>query len=151
MFSGAHSHTVDSKGRTVIPAKFRSKLGERFYITRGMHGCLAVFSDEGWRNFMQTLKPKSPLDSRGLKLERLFVGSAVECVPDNQGRIFIPQNLREYADIVDDIWVVGLTDRLEIWSDARWKEFNNSITDEDIEEMGADKFRQAQEQASVQM
>lgn len=151
MFSGAHSHTVDGKGRTVIPAKFRSKLGERFYITRGMHGCLAVFSDEGWRTFMQTLKPSSPLDSRGLKLERLFVGSAVECVPDSQGRIFIPQNLREYAEIVDDIWVVGLTDRLEIWSDARWKEFNSSITDDDIELMGADRFRQAQEQASVQV
>lgn len=137
MFSGAYSHSVDNKGRTVIPSKFRSKLGERFYLTRGMHGCLWVYSEEQWREFQQMLAPKSPLDSAGLKLERFFVGSAVECSPDAQGRIFVPQNLRDHAQIVDDIWVVGLGNKVEIWSDARWNEFNNSLTDEVIEELGA--------------
>lgn len=140
MFSGAYSHSVDNKGRTVVPSKFRSKLGERFYLTRGMHGCLWIFSDEAWREFQGLLVPKSPLDGRGLKLERFFVGSAVECNPDPQGRIAIPQNLREYAGIEDDIWVVGLGNKVEIWSDARWSEFNNALTDDVIEELGADLF-----------
>ncbi len=145
MFSGAYSHTVDNKGRTVIPAKFRSKLGERFYITRGMHGCLWLFSDDEWREFQKMLAPEWLLDSKGLKLERFFVGSAVECTPDGQGRIFIPQNLRDYAGVVGDIWVVGLGNKVEIWSSARWEEFNNSLTDEVIEELGADLHRHEQE------
>lgn len=138
MFSGAYSHSVDNKGRTVIPARFRSKLGERFYLTRGMHGCLWIFSDEEWREFQNKVAPKSFLDGRGIKLERFFVGSAVECMPDGQGRIAVPQNLREYAGIVDDIWVVGLGKKVEIWSDAKWQEFNNSLTDEVIEELGSE-------------
>ena len=137
MFSGAYSHSVDNKGRTVVPSKFRSKLGERFFLTRGMHGCLWVFSDEEWRGFQQMMTPQSLLDSRGLKLERFFVGSAIECVPDGQGRIFIPQNLREYASIADDIWVVGLGNKVEIWSSAKWAEFNETLTDDVIEALGA--------------
>lgn len=144
MFSGSYSHTVDSKGRTVIPSKFRSKLGEKFYITRGMHSCLWVFSDDQWREFQAVVSPKSVLDGRGLKLERFFVGSAVECTPDGQGRIFIPQNLREYAGLTDEIWVVGLGSKVEIWSSERWEAFNKALTDEEIERLGADlQFIQA--------
>ena len=125
-----------------MPSKFRSKLGERFYLTRGMHGCLWVFSDEDWREFQKVLTPKSLLDSRGLKLERFFVGSAVECSPDGQGRVFIPQNLRDYATLDGDIWVVGLGSKVEIWSDAKWREFNTALTDEVIEQLGADIQKQ---------
>jgi len=142
LFSGAYSHTVDSKGRTVIPSRFRSKLGERFYVTRGMHGCLWVFSDDAWREFQKVLTPRSPLDGTGLKLERFFVGSAVECSPDGQGRVFIPQNLRDYATLDGDIWVVGLGSKVEIWSDAKWREFNTALTDEVIEQLGADIQKQ---------
>ena len=138
MFSGAYSHSVDSKGRTVIPARFRSKLGERFYLTRGMHGCLWIFSEEEWREFQNKVAPKSFLDGNGIKLERFFVGSAVECMPDGQGRIAVPQNLREYAGIEDEIWVVGLGKKVEIWSNAKWQEFNNSLTDEVIEALGSE-------------
>ncbi|HAH87586.1 MAG TPA: cell division/cell wall cluster transcriptional repressor MraZ, partial [Armatimonadetes bacterium] len=74
----------------------------------------------------------------GIKLERFFVGSAVECMPDGQGRIAVPQNLREYAGIEDEIWVVGLGKKVEIWSDAKWQEFNNSLTDEVIEALGSE-------------
>ena len=146
MFSGAYSHTVDNKGRTVIPSKFRSKLGERFYLTRGMHNCLWIFSDDQWLEFQKTVAPKSFLDSTGLKLERFFVGSAVECTPDNQGRIFIPQDLREYAEIDTDIRVVGLSDKLEIWCSRRWDDFNKSLTDKVIEQLGAERQRQAMQE-----
>jgi MraZ protein len=133
---------VDNKGRTVIPSKFRTRLGERFFITRGMHGCLWIFSEDEWREFQKMLAPESPLDGQRLKLERFFVGSAVECTPDPQGRIFIPQNLRDYAGITDEIWVVGLGNKIEIWSSARWEEFNNSLTDPVIEELGAQLLNQ---------
>jgi len=138
VFSGAYSHSVDSKGRTVIPSKFRTKLGVRFYLTRGMHGCLWVFSEEEWRDFEKMMTPKLALDGRGFRLQRVFVGSAVECVPDGQGRIFIPQNLRDYAEIRDDIRVVGLGNKIEIWSSKRWDEFNQALTDDIIEQLGAD-------------
>jgi MraZ protein len=131
---------MDNKGRTVVPSKFRSKLGERFYMTRGMHGCLWIFSDEEWREFQKMMTPKSVLDGRGLKLERFFIGSAVECMPDGQGRIAVPQNLRDYAGIQDDIWIVGLSNKVEVWSAARWDEFNASLTDDVIEELGAELF-----------
>lgn len=147
MFSGAYSHSVDIKGRTVIPSKFRSKLGEKFYLTRGMHGCLWVFSEDEWREFQRMMTPKSLLHSDGLKLERFFVGSAVECIPDGQGRVFIPQNLRDYAGITADIWVVGLGNKIEIWSSARWDELNSSLTDDVIEELGISLVRREQEQA----
>jgi len=130
----------------VIPSKFRSKLGERFYLARGMHGCLWVFGEEEWRGFQTMMTPTSPLDSRGLKLERFFIGSAIECVPDAQGRIFIPQNLRDYAGIVDDVWLVGLGNKVEIWCSARWQEFNNALTDDVIEQLGLNLLRQGQEQ-----
>jgi MraZ protein len=124
-----------------VPSRFRSKLGERFYLTRGMHGCLWIFSEEEWREFQKMLSPKSLLDGRGLKLERFFVGSAVECTPDGQGRIFVPQNLRNYASIEDDIWVIGLGNKVEIWAAAQWDDFNNALTDDVIEELGADLGR----------
>ena len=136
MFSGAYEHSVDSKGRTVIPAKFRARLGERFYLTRGLHGCLWVFADQHWSEFQKKLTPRSLLDSDALKLERYFLGSAVECMPDGQGRIGIPENLRQFAGIDGDIWVVGLGTRVEIWSNAKWEEFNNSLTDEVIQNLG---------------
>jgi len=108
-----------------------------------MHNCLWIFSDDQWREFQKTVAARSFLDSTGLKLERFFVGSAVECTPDTQGRIFIPQNLRDYAELDTDICVVGLGDKLEIWSNRRWDDFNNSLTDEVIERLGAERQQQA--------
>jgi len=138
MFSGAYEHSVDDKGRTVIPARFRQKLGEKFVMTRGLHGCLWVFSERSWPEIQQKLTPKGLLDERGLKLERYFLGAACECVPDRQGRVAIPQILMAHAGIKtnQDVWVVGLTDKVEIWDKLRWDEFNAGLTDEIIAELG---------------
>lgn len=136
MFSGAYAHTVDNKGRTVMPARLRVKLGEKFVITRGLHGCLWVFPDRGWSDVQKKFMPKSLLDERGVKLERYFVGSAVECIPDKQGRVAIPQMLLDHAGVDTDITIVGLTDRVEIWSRERWDDFNAKLTDEAIVELG---------------
>jgi len=140
LFSGAYEHTVDDKGRTVIPARFRQKLGEKFVITRGLHGCLWVFSGQSWPQIQQSLTPKSLLDGRGVKLERYFLGAASECMPDKQGRVAISPMLMQHAGIEDgdNIWVVGLTDKVEIWSKQRWDDFNAALTDEVIADLGRD-------------
>jgi MraZ protein len=132
MFSGAYEHSVDGKGRTVIPAKFRAKLGEKFILTKGLNGCLWIFSAAVWPEVQKKLTPKSFLDSRGITLERYFLGSATECFPDRQGRIAIPSHLLTHAAIQNesDIWVVGLSDKIEIWSKARWDELNAGLTDD---------------------
>lgn len=138
MFSGAYEHSVDDKGRTVIPARFRQKLGEKFVVTRGLHGCLWVFPDRTWPQIQQKLTPKSILDERGVKLERYFLGAASELIPDRQGRIALSQILMNHSAIKpgDTIWTVGLTDRVEIWSRERWEAFNSELTDEVIAELG---------------
>lgn len=132
MFSGAYEHSVDNKGRTVIPAKFRAKLGERFILTKGLNGCLWVFSERAWPDVQQKLTPKSFLDQRGIMLERFFLGSAVECAPDRQGRVAFPSPLLTHAGIEPEsgIWIVGLSDKIEIWSKAKWEELNAGLTDE---------------------
>jgi len=115
-------------------------MGERFVMTRGLHGCLWVFSERGWPDVQEKLVPRSLLDQRGIKLERYFLGAACECAPDKQGRVAIPQMLMEHAGIKsgDSVWIVGLTDKLEIWNKSRWDEFNTSLTDETIAELGRD-------------
>lgn len=138
MFSGAYEHTVDDKGRTVMPARFRQKLGNSFVMTRGLHGCLWVFSEQGWPKVQQVLTPRSFLDERGLKLERYFLGAAAECTPDKQGRVAIAPMLMSHAGIKpgDSIWVVGLTDKIEIWEKSRWDAFNAALTDSVIADLG---------------
>ncbi len=138
MFSGAYEHSVDSKGRTVIPAKFRTRLGESLVMTRGLHGCLWIFPGKLWPEIQKSLVPNSLLDARGIKLERYFVGSAVQCTPDKQGRVTISPLLLSHAGISaeSDIWLVGLSDKIEVWSKAKWEEFNATMTDDIIEELG---------------
>ena len=140
MFSGAYEHSVDSKGRTVIPARFRVRLGEKFILTKGLNGCLWIFSMEVWQEIQSGLTPKSFLDQRGIMLERYFLGSAVECVPDRQGRIPIPSHLLAHAgiEIGSSIWIVGLSDKIEIWNKNRWEELNASFTDELLSRLNAD-------------
>ncbi len=140
MFSGAYEHSIDDKGRTVVPAKFRAKLGEKFILTKGLNGCLWIFSERAWPDVQQKLIPKSFLDQRGIMLERFFVGSAVECSPDRQGRVAIPTHLMSYADIATDsgIWLVGLSDKIEIWSKNRWEELNAGLTDDVLAQLAGD-------------
>lgn len=138
MFSGAYEHAVDEKGRTVMPARFRAKLGETFVITRGLHGCLWVFSERAWPEVRDKLNPKSLFDDRAVKLQRYFLAAATECTPDRQGRIAIPEILMELAGIKcgDNVLIMGLGDRVEIWSKVRWKNFNELLTDQVIAELG---------------
>lgn len=141
---GSYSHAVDAKSRTVIPHPFRSEIGRRFYMTRGVSGCLWLFPEDEWKAFQEAMTPKDLLDVDGLKLERFFVGSAVECTPDSQGRIFIPQDLKKYAGIKDSVYIVGLGSKVEIWASDRWEEFQ-TISDEEIQKIGRARLRDKSE------
>lgn len=129
MFSGAFEHTVDDKCRTVIPAKIRAQISDKFVFTRGLDNCLWLFPLATWNKIQESLTPKSLLDRKSIKLERYFLGAASETEADKQGRVSIPPMLMEHAQIKigDRLWIVGLTDRVEIWQREQWDSYNQAL------------------------
>lgn len=123
---GQYRHNIDAKGRLFIPAKFREELGEVFYVTIGLDGCLSVYSDAKWTELTQKFDAL-PL-SKGRALRTLFANAA-KCEPDGQGRILIPAKLRKYAALEKEVVINGASRCLELWNPARW---------EPIEEAGLD-------------
>ncbi|KHO62819.1 cell division protein MraZ [Thermoanaerobacter sp. YS13] len=134
MLMGQYEHTIDAKGRVIIPAKFREELGEKFVLTKGLDNCLFVYSLEEWKNIEAKLKtlPLTKKDARAFT--RFFLAGAVECEIDKQGRILIPGNLREHAKIEKDVIFIGVSTRVEIWSKEVWEEYSNN-TDVSFEEI----------------
>ncbi len=120
MLMGKYNHTIDVKGRLIIPSKFREDLGEKFVITRGLDGCLFAYDMEEWKKFEDKLKmlPNSQKDVR--TYYRFFLGEAALVEFDKQGRILVPANLRQYADLDKNVVVVGVLGRMEIWSQEKW-------------------------------
>ena len=126
MFIGEYQHAIDNKNRMIIPAKFREELGTKFVLTKGLDGCLYAYTMEEWKVMEEKLK-KLPLTSKDARaFVRFFFSGANEVEPDKQGRVLIPQNLLEYAGIEKEIVSIGVSTRIEIWSKARWDEYNNS-------------------------
>lgn len=124
MFMGEYQHSIDTKGRLIVPAKFRDALGEHFVVTKGLDNCLFAYPRKEWEIFEEKLK-QLPLTSGGArKFVRFFFAGAVECDLDNQGRIILPPNLREYADLKKDIVSIGVNNRVEIWNKDNWKAYN---------------------------
>ena len=114
MLIGQYQHNIDAKNRVIVPAKFREDLGERFYVTKGLDGCLFVLSEAGWKRLQDKIVAM-PM-SKARQLQRFFFSGAAEVEPDKQGRILIPQPLRDYASIEKDVTFIGTGDRAEIWS-----------------------------------
>ncbi len=132
MFNGEFSHSLDDKGRLVFPMRFRLLLGEKFIVTRGLHGCLFVFPAQEWNAFEQKLRQQPLLDLNAIKLQRFFSGSAAEVSVDGQFRVQIPQALRDFADLKDEVKVVGASNRVEIWNRDRWESVLGDISPEAI-------------------
>ncbi len=122
MFMGEYNHTIDSKGRLIIPSRFREELGESFVVTRGMDGCLSIYSQESWNVFEQKLSTLPLASKEARTFTRFFVSGASNCELDRQGRILVPATLREYAGLKKDVILAGNLDRIEIWSRERWIE-----------------------------
>lgn len=140
MFIGEFIHTIDNKGRINIPSKFREKLGERFFITKGLDNCLFVFPESEWNMFEEKLKGL-PLTNRNARaFVRLFFSGATECSLDKQGRVTIPQNLREYCGLEKEVAIIGVSTRIEIWSKNSWDNYNDTanISYDDIAEKMAE-------------
>ena len=129
---GEFQHNIDAKGRLFIPAKFREELGKMFIITKGLDGCLFVYSASAWEVLEDNIN-QLPL-SKSRNLQRFFFSSAADCVFDAQGRVLIPQNLREYAALQKEVTIIGVSGRVEIWNTARWKAINEELTPESISE-----------------
>ena len=125
MFIGEHNHTLDDKGRITIPSKFREDLGEEFVITKGLDSCLFVYPKEEWtilENKLKTL-PLTNKDARAFV--RFFFAGASECSLDKQGRVLIPNNLRKHGSLEKDAVIIGVSTRIEIWSNENWNEYTS--------------------------
>lgn len=129
MFMGEFNHSIDAKGRIIIPSKFREDLGDKFVITLGLDGCLFAYPDIEWMSFVEKLKTL-PGTKEARQLQRYFMAGAAECEIDKQGRILIPAKLRESAKLDKDIVFVGVLNKIEIWSKEHW-ESNNEFGDVD--------------------
>lgn len=121
MFMGEYNHTVDAKGRLIVPSKFREQLGNEFVVTKGLDGCLFVYSNEEWQRIEQSFREKPLTSKDARKFMRFFFAGAANCELDKQGRILLPTNLREYAGIEKEVVVVGVLSRAEIWSKERYE------------------------------
>jgi MraZ protein len=125
MFIGEYHHNIDEKGRMIIPAKFREQLGAKFIVTRGLDNCLFVYPENEWNNIVQKLKglPFTKKDARNFT--RFFLSGATVCELDKQGRVNITSPLIGYANLERECVVIGVNDRLEIWSRDNWEKFFN--------------------------
>jgi len=121
MFMGEYNHTIDQKGRLIIPSKFREVLGDEFVVTKGLDGCLFVYDQTEWQSFEEKLKalPTTSKDAR--QFVRFFLAGAASVEVDKQGRILLPAVLREFAALEKDISLIGVGSRVEIWSKERWE------------------------------
>lgn len=122
MFMGEYSHTIDAKGRLIVPSKFRNELGEMPVLTKGLDGCLSMYPYEEWVEFEKKLRAL-PLTSKNARtFVRFFVSGASQCELDKQGRILISAKLREFAHLEKDVVISGNLNNFEIWNPARWEE-----------------------------
>ncbi|NQV04005.1 MAG: division/cell wall cluster transcriptional repressor MraZ [Candidatus Omnitrophica bacterium] len=133
MFYGEYEHTLDRKGRLIIPSKFREALKEhyieRFFITRGLDKCLFMFAEDEWKLQEQKFKTMSFTKAESRRFNRLYFSGACEMVPDKQGRILIPPYLKEYAGIKRDVYIIGVSNRIEIWGHENWKDYYSTSRD----------------------
>ena len=134
MFYGEHEHSIDEKGRLIIPSKFREVFKEnyveRFFVTRGLDTCLFVFTEDEWKKQESRFKSMSFTSSEARQFNRLFFSGACEVTCDKQGRILVPQYLKDFAKIKRDVVIVGVSNRMEIWGKENWREFYTNTKDQ---------------------
>lgn len=129
MFMGEYQHALDGKGRLFIPARLREELGDRFIMTRGLDRCLFVYPLAEWATLERKLKELPFTRSDARAFVRFFFAGATECELDNQGRVLIPANLRNYAGIERETVIIGVSTRLEIWSLEAWENYSANVRD----------------------
>ena len=131
-FSGEYHHSLDAKGRLIVPSKFREILGSHFWIGRGFDRCLQIYDDEDWAVFSDRLKALPANSEKARSLVRYFMSGTIEMEIDKQGRILLPVQLRRMAGIDRDVVFVGMGTRGELWSEEAYASYDDSHTAEDI-------------------
>jgi len=131
---GEYNHTIDAKGRLIIPSKFREALGDEFVVTKGLDGCLFVYDNQEWAAFEEKLKALPLMNKESRKFVRFFLAGAASVEVDKQGRILLPSVLREFAELDKDVVLVGVASRIEIWSKQKWDEASEYDDMEEIAE-----------------
>ena len=134
MFMGEFSHTIDAKGRLIIPSKLRAGLGEEFVVTAGLDGCLFIYPKKEWKVFEEKLYALPISNPSARKFSRFFLANACSCELDKQGRILLPQNLRTLASLDKDVVLAGVGSRIEIWNSEAWAK---TSTYDDMEEVAS--------------
>jgi len=129
MFIGEFQHTLDSKGRVIIPSRLREGLGERFVLTRGIEPCVAVYPLDEW-NRTEAKLINNPMTKKDLRaLNRIMFSGAMEVELDKQSRALIPQYLREHSGIDKNVMILGVGDRVEIWNEDTWRKYYDHVSD----------------------
>jgi len=140
MFYGEYEHSLDKKGRLILPSKLReaakANYAEKFFITRGLDSCLFMFAEDEWKTQETKFKSLPFTKKEARQFNRLYFSGTVEVIPDKQGRILVPKYLKDYAGIKSDVVLVGVSNRVEIWSKDKWHDFYKTNRDsfEDIAE-----------------
>lgn len=124
---GEYLHTIDTKGRIILPVKFREELGETFILTKGLDNCLFIYGEQEWELLSAKLKqlPLSKPEARAFV--RFFFAGAMQLVCDKQGRFLIPSNLREHAMLDKDAILIGVSNRVEVWDKNAWTKYNEAV------------------------
>lgn len=122
MFMGEYNHTIDAKGRIIVPSKFREILGDEFVVTKGLDGCLFVYDNHEWAAFEEKLKALPITNKDARAFVRFFLAGAASVEVDKQGRILLLGSLREFASLQKDAVLIGVGSRIEIWSRERWED-----------------------------
>ena len=135
MFMGEYNHSIDAKGRMIVPSKFREEFGSECVITKGFDGCLYGYTTEEWKNIEEKFKTVNMTSKDARKFLRFFFSGAASCEIDKQGRVLIPPVLREYAGLDKDIVTAGTLSRIEIWDKNRWQDNTYDDMDEIAEHM----------------
>ena len=137
MLMGEFQHNIDAKGRIIIPVKLREDLGAKFVITRGLDGCVFGYPLDNWEKIQEKLKQLPLAKKEARAFTRFFYSAAAEVEIDKQGRINVPSTLVDYANLEKECLVLGVSDRIEIWSKARWESVSSEI-EESFEEIAED-------------
>lgn len=132
MFMSEYNHTIDAKGRLIIPSKFREILGEEFVVSKGMDGCLFVYANDDWNAFEQKLTSLPLINKEARQFARFFLAGAAQVELDKQGRILLPAALREFAGLDKDVVLVGVGSRIEIWSKDKYEAAGEGLDMDDI-------------------
>ncbi|MBR3037022.1 MAG: division/cell wall cluster transcriptional repressor MraZ [Lachnospiraceae bacterium] len=134
MFMGTYSHSLDDKGRLIIPSKFREGLGEDFVMTQNLDHCLGLYPQDEWKQFTASLETLPKISSEvARRLRRFYFGNSLTCETDKQGRTLIPNTLREYAGLTKEVTLVGVDDHIEVWDTETWNRYNASLDINDLE------------------